>query len=224
LITVLDEGYPRTLRLIYNLPPFLFVRGELLEQDLRSVAVVGTREASEQGRECAARLARQLCTAGVTVVSGLARGIDTAAHSGALAAGGRTIAVVGTGITRTYPNENTQLCEEIAASGAVVSQFWPSAPPASYTFPKRNVTMSGIAQGTAVIDASATSGAKMQARYALEHGKKVFLLSSLVQRYEWAERYAQRRVQGRTGWGLIFARVLAGFLDLVARQTLWQGC
>jgi DNA processing protein len=160
----------------------------------------------------------------VTVVSGLARGIDTAAHSGALAAGGRTIAVVGTGITRTYPNENTQLCEEIAASGAVVSQFWPSAPPASYTFPKRNVTMSGIAQGTAVIDASATSGAKMQARYALEHGKKVFLLSSLVKRYEWAERYAQRRVQGRTGWGLIFARVLAGFLDLVARQTLWQGC
>jgi DNA processing protein len=193
LITVLDEGYPRTLRLIYNLPPFLFVRGALLERDLRSVAVVGTREASEGGRELAASLAGQLCAAGVTVVSGLARGIDTAAHSGALAAGGRTIAVIGTGITRTYPKENAQLSEDIVASGAVVSQFWPSAPPASYTFPKRNVTMSGIAQGTAVIEASATSGAKMQARLALEHGKKVFLLSSLVQRYEWAAKYAQRR-------------------------------
>jgi DNA processing protein len=193
LLTVLDDDYPRTLRLIYNLPPFLFVRGGLVEQDLRSVAVVGTRNASPDGCRRAQRLAGQLSEAGVTVVSGLARGIDTAAHTAALAAGGRTIAVVGTGITRCYPAENAELSDQIAASGAVVSQFWPSAPPASYTFPRRNVTMSGIAQGTVVIEASATSGAKMQARLALEHGKKVFLLRSLVERHEWAASYAQRR-------------------------------
>jgi DNA processing protein len=193
LVTVLDDDYPRTLRLIYNLPPFLFVRGDLREQDLRSVAVVGTREPSAEGCSRAQKLAQQLSEAGVTVVSGLARGIDTAAHTAALDAGGRTIAVTGTGITRCYPPENAELCEQIAAHGAVVSQFWPTSPPASYTFPKRNVTMSGIAQGTVVIEASATSGAKMQARLALEHGKKVFLLRSLVDRHEWAASYATRR-------------------------------
>lgn len=193
LVTVLDEGYPRTLRLIFNLPPFLFVRGLLTEEDLRSVAIVGTRRASPRGLRTAAEFARTLSDAGVTVVSGLARGIDTAAHSAALDGGGRTLAVVGTGITRCYPAENAELSDRIAASGAVVSQFWPSAPPASYTFPRRNVTMSGIAQGTVVIEASSTSGAKMQARVALEHGKKVFLPRNLAEQNEWAASYARRR-------------------------------
>jgi DNA processing protein len=123
----------------------------------------------------------------------LARGIDTAAHRATLARAGRTIAVIGTGITRCYPKENAALAEEIAQSGAVVSQFWPSAPPASWSFPRRNVTMSGIAQGTLVVEASATSGAKMQARLALQHGKKVFLLRSLVEDQEWAAKYATQR-------------------------------
>jgi DNA processing protein len=193
LVTVLDLAYPRTLRLIFNLPPFLYVRGRLLERDLRSVAVVGTREPTEDGLERAARMARLLVDAGVTVVSGLARGIDTAAHEATLDQGGRTIAVVGTGITRCYPKENTELAERVAAVGAVVSQFWPSAPPATWSFPRRNATMSGIAQGTVVIEASATSGAKMQARLALQHGKKVFLLRSLVDRYPWAASYAEQR-------------------------------
>jgi DNA processing protein len=193
LATVLDPTYPRTLRLIFNLPPFLYVKGRLLEQDLRSVAVVGTREPTEDGLERAARMARLLVDAGVTVVSGLARGIDTAAHEATLDQGGRTIAVVGTGITRCYPKENTDLAERIAAAGAVVSQFWPSASPATWSFPRRNATMSGIAQGTVVIEASATSGAKMQARLALQHGKKVFLLRSLVDRYPWAASYAEQR-------------------------------
>lgn len=193
LVTVLDPAYPRTLRLIFNLPPFLYVKGRLLEQDLRSVAVVGTREPTEDGLERAARMARLLVDAGVTVVSGLARGIDTAAHEATLDQGGRTIAVVGTGITRCYPKENTELAERVAAAGAVVSQFWPSAPPATWSFPRRNATMSGIAQGTVVIEASATSGAKMQARLALQHGKKVFLLRSLVDRYPWAASYAEQR-------------------------------
>lgn len=193
LITVADEDYPTTLRLIFNLPPFLFVRGALSAKDLVSVAVVGTRAASPSGLQRAARLARLLSERDVTVVSGLARGIDTAAHRAALDAGGRTVAVVGTGILKCYPAENRALAEEIADSGAVVSQFWPETPGASYTFPRRNVTMSGIAQGTAVIEASATSGAKMQARLALEHGKKVFLLKSLVDDHEWARKYAERR-------------------------------
>jgi DNA processing protein len=193
LVTVLDQGYPRTLRLIFNLPPFLFVRGHLLERDLRSVAVVGTRQPTDLGLQKATKMGRLLTDAGVTVVSGLAKGIDTAAHQAALERGGRTIAVVGTGILRCYPKENTDLAERIAAAGAVVSQFWPSAPPASWSFPRRNVTMSGIAQGTVVIEASATSGAKMQARLALQHGKKVFLLRSLVDNYPWAAGYAERR-------------------------------
>jgi DNA processing protein len=194
LVTVLDDpDYPRTLRLIFNLPPFLFVRGDLLERDLRSVAVVGTREPTDFGLHRAAEMARLLADAGVTVVSGLARGIDTAAHQATLDRGGRTIAVIGTGITRCYPKENAELAERIADAGALVSQFWPSASGLRGSFPMRNITMSGIAQGTVVIEASATSGAKMQARYAYQHGKKVFLLSSLVETYPWAQKYVGRR-------------------------------
>lgn len=193
LITVLDDDYPATLRLIFNPPPFLFVLGQLRTEDLRSVAVVGTRQATDAGQRRASRMARLLVEHGVTVVSGLARGIDTAAHRAALEANGRTIAVIGTGIRRCYPAENRSLAERIAAAGAIVSQFWPDSPPATYTFPRRNVTMSGIAQGTVVIEASRTSGAKMQARLALEHGKKAFLLRSLAEEQEWARRYIEKR-------------------------------
>lgn len=193
LITVLDSEYPATLRLIFNLPPFLFVRGELRDEDLRSVAVVGTRQASQDGLRRARRMSHLLTERQVTVVSGLARGIDTAAHTAALDAGGRTIAVVGTGILRCYPAENRELADRIAENGAVVSQFWPEANGATYTFPRRNVTMSGIAQGTVVIEAGRTSGAKMQARVALEHGKKVFLLRSLTQAQPWAHEYVNDR-------------------------------
>ncbi|CAO5228567.1 DNA-processing protein DprA [Frankia sp. AgKG'84/4] len=192
LHTVLDESYPTNLRLIFNLPPFLFVRGQLEADDLRSVAVVGTRKATDVGLRRSASMARLLVGHGVTVVSGMARGIDTAAHQAALAEDGRTIAVIGTGIMQCYPAENRGLCDEIADKGAVVSQFWPDSPPAKHTFPRRNITMSGISQGTVVIEASSTSGAKMQARFALEHGKKLFLLRSLVDSHEWAAEYADR--------------------------------
>jgi len=194
LVTVLDEDYPLNLRLIYNLPPFLFLRGQpLLDVDLRSVAVVGTRQPSDRGIERATSLARGLVEAGVVVVSGLARGIDTAAHRSTLDAGGRTIAVMGTGITRTYPAENQELAERIATSGVLVSQFWPSSAPARWTFPRRNVVMSGIAQGTVVVEASSTSGARMQARFAIEHGKRVFLLRSLVTSQPWAQKFVRDR-------------------------------
>lgn len=188
LTTVLDQDYPANLRLVPNLPPFLFYRGSLEPGDSYSIAVVGTREASEDGRRRAGRMARELCEKGVRIYSGLARGIDTAAHTATLEAGGRTLAVVGTGITKCYPAENRALMERIAEHGAVISQFWPSASGATWTFPRRNVTMSGLSQATCVIEAGQTSGAKLQARYAYEHGKRVFLIRSLVQAQPWAAK------------------------------------
>jgi DNA processing protein len=194
LLTVLDDAYPANLRLIPNLPPFLFMLGGPITQaDAYSVAVVGTRDATEQGLERAAQMARKLVEKNVTVVSGLAKGIDTAALDATIAAGGRTIGVIGTGITKSYPRENSDLQRQVAEHGAVVSQFWPSSGPATWTFPRRNVVMSGVSQGTVVIEASSTSGAKMQARLALEHGKLVFLVSSLVMKEEWAQKYVATR-------------------------------
>ncbi|MBA3736660.1 MAG: DNA-protecting protein DprA [Actinobacteria bacterium] len=193
LVTVLDEAYPTNLRLVYNRPPFLFVRGALRQEDERAVAVVGTRNASAEGRQQADRLARDLARAGVTVLSGLALGIDGAAHEATLDVGGRTVAVLGTGIRRTYPRGHSDLARRIVeAGGALVSQFWPDAPPTKWSFPMRNVTMSGMAIGTVVVEASKTSGAKMQARLALEHEKRLFLVESLVMHEPWARRYAEK--------------------------------
>jgi DNA processing protein len=193
LVTVLDDDYPTNLRLIYNRPPFLFVRGDLRREDDRALAVVGTRNASEDGRDQAARLARDLVEHSVTVLSGLALGIDTAAHEATIEAGGRTVAVMGTGIQRVYPAQNRDLAARIVdAGGALVSQFWPDAPPTRYSFPMRNVVMSGMGVGTVVVEASSTSGAKMQARLALDHGKRLFLVESLVMHEKWARDYAQR--------------------------------
>jgi DNA processing protein len=194
LTTVLDDDYPLNLRMIFNSPPFLFYRGELLaEPDALSVAVVGTRNATDEGLRRAEKMARLLATNGVTVLSGLAKGIDTAAHQATLRAGGRTVAVMGTGIRRIYPKENEGLAREIVEKGgALVSQFWPDSPPATYSFPRRNVTMSGMGQGTVVIEASSTSGAKMQARLAVQHGKKVFLIAQLVTDQTWAKKYVER--------------------------------
>jgi len=195
VVTVLDQDYPLNLRLVHNLPPFLFYRGELdAFGDALSVAVVGARRASGKGLERADRMARQLVEHGVTVTSGLARGVDSAAHRSALAAGGRTVAVFGTGITTVYPPENAMLADEIVdKGGAVVSQFFPSAGAAKWTFRARNVVTSGISQGSVVIEASKTSGAKMQARLAVEHGKQVFLLESLVQSQSWAQTMIEER-------------------------------
>jgi DNA processing protein len=163
LVTVLDEEYPARLRAIFNLPPFLFIRGTMLGSDARAVAVVGTRSPSDQGIARARQMAGVLAAEQVTVVSGLAQGIDTAGHTAALVSGGRTIAVLGQGVaTPIFPAANRDLAERICAAGALVSQFWPSAHPASWTFPRRNIVTSGISQGTVVVEAAATSGAKMQ--------------------------------------------------------------
>jgi DNA processing protein len=194
LITIVDEDYPENLKLIFNRPPFIWVRGRLEARKRRAIAVVGARQASPEGRATAADLARGLAQANVSILSGLARGIDTAAHAAALDAGGTTVAVIGTGILApVYPPENDGLARRIVDSGgAIVSQFWPEAPPQKANFPRRNVVMSGMAAGTVVVEAAATSGAKMQARLALEHGKRLFLPESLVASQDWASRYATR--------------------------------
>ena len=193
-VTILDETYPTNLRRVFNPPPFLVWRGDDDGQDVRAVAVVGTRSPSRDGLARAKRLGRGLAEEGVTVLSGLARGIDSAAHAGALEAGGRTVAVLGHGLLLpVYPRENRRLADEIlAARGALVSQFLPETPPTRGTFPLRNVVMSGMAQGTVVVEASKTSGARMQARFAAEQEKRVWLLQSLVDEFEWAAEFAAR--------------------------------
>ena len=193
LTTVLDEDYPLNLRYVYDRPPFLFYRGELRDDDGYALAVVGTRRPSDAGRRRATRLARLLCERGVTVLSGLATGIDAAAHQATLDHDGRTIAILGHGLSRPlYPKENRVLGEQIAERGALVSMFFPDTPPSRATFPLRNTVTSGMGQGTIVVEAGATSGSRLQARLATEHGKHAFLLASLVSSHEWARQFATR--------------------------------
>jgi len=191
LMTVLDARYPVNLRMVHDRPPVLFVRGALDAHDERSVAVVGTRKATTEGLETARAIARELVTADYVVVSGLAAGIDTAAHTAALEVGGRTLAVIGTGLREVFPRANHALQQRIGIDAAVVSQFWPGQGPRRWTFPRRNAVMSGFARATVVVEASHTSGARMQARLALEHGRPVFLSRSLLS-HTWARSYSSR--------------------------------
>jgi DNA processing protein len=192
-LTILDPQYPARLRGIHQAPPMLFGRGTLIADD-PAVSVVGSRRASEQGLRVAASVARELVRRGLTVISGLALGIDTAAHRAALDAGGRTVAVIGTGISRVYPAQNRELQEKIAASGLVLSQFWPDAPPQARNFPIRNATMSGYGLATVVAEAGEHSGARIQARLAVEHGRPVILTAAVAEQNEWA-----RALVGRPG-------------------------
>jgi DNA processing protein len=196
--TILDPAYPSNLQTVFDKPPLIFVLGKWIDEvDSRAVAVVGTRSASPEGKKRAFRLASRLAQSGFTVISGLAKGIDASAHRGALEAGGRTVAVMGTGIKKRYPRENAVLAEEILASGAaLVSQFFPDQPPTKWTFPVRNLTMSGLSLATIVIEAGATSGAKMQAEAALVHGRPVFLPRSLVESHDWAHQLVERGHRG----------------------------
>jgi DNA processing protein len=192
LLTVLDEGYPDNLRAVHDRPPLIFVAGRLLPADARAIAVVGARNPSPSSIELTRRIAAHLAAAGFTVASGLAAGIDTAAHTTALANHGRTIAVIGTGLNRTYPPQNARLQRRIAMECAVISQFWPDAPPTKQSFPRRNAVMSGIALGTVVVEATSTSGARMQARLALGQARPVFVPASLLGHHRWAREYAAK--------------------------------
>jgi DNA processing protein len=190
-ITLLDPDYPAQLLTVHQRPPFLMMQGQADERDARAVAIVGTRRASDDGIKAAYSLARALSRAGVPVVSGLAAGIDTGALSGALSANGRAVAVIGTGLHHSYPKENADLQVRISKVGLVISQFFPDTPPTKATFPMRNAVMSGYSAATVVVEAPYQSGARMQARLALEHGRRVFLLESLLVN-DWARTYAER--------------------------------
>jgi DNA processing protein len=156
------------------------------------MSVVGSRKASGRGLGIAADVARGLVSRGVTVAAGLAVGIDTAAHQAALAGGGRTVAIIGTGINKAYPAENRDLQEEIAARGLLLSQFWPDAPPQKQNFLMRNATMSGYGLATIVVEAGEQSGARAQARMAVEHGRPVILTDLVVEQNEWARALVDR--------------------------------
>ncbi|MBI2872850.1 MAG: DNA-protecting protein DprA [Chloroflexi bacterium] len=179
-ITWRDEGYPPLLREIYDLPPVLFIKGGLLPEDRRSVAVVGTRNATAYGREAATYLAGDLARNGVTIVSGLARGIDAVAHRAALEAGGRTIAVVASGLDMVYPPEHTGLAQQVAEQGALVSEYPLGTRPEARHFPRRNRLLSGMTLGTLVIEAPEKSGALWTVRHALEQNREVFCVPGSV--------------------------------------------
>jgi len=169
-----DEDYPPLLREIYDPPAGLFVRGRLEARDRLAIAVVGSRHTTHYGREAARQLSFQLARSGVTVISGLARGIDTCAHEGALQAGGRTIAVLGSGHDRLYPPENTKLADRIADNGAVLSEFPSRTAPDKTTFPLRNRIVSGMSRGILVVECPERSGSLITANMAADQNRTVY--------------------------------------------------
>jgi DNA processing protein len=173
-------NYPPHLRQIYNAPPVLYFRGQIEERDEWAVAVVGTRRASVYGKEATRMIATGLAQAGVTVISGMARGIDTVAHRACLDAGGRTIAVLGCGVDVVYPRENARLAAEIAGRGALVSEYALGTRPEASNFPPRNRIISGLTLGTVVVEAGLGSGALITADFAAEQGREVFAVPGNV--------------------------------------------
>lgn len=180
IVTQLDPEYPPLLREIYDPPIVLYVNGSLLPTDKNSLSVVGARQTTPYGTETARRIAYQLGYAGITVVSGGARGIDTAAHLGALAAGGRTIAVLGTGINIVFPSHNAELFQRIAENGAVITQFPFNRPADKQSFPIRNRIVAGISLGTLVVEANIHSGARITAHFATDYGRLVFAVPGRI--------------------------------------------
>jgi DNA processing protein len=175
-----DEDYPELLRHIYDPPIVLYAKGQLTAKDKNAVAMVGSRMTTHYGIETARKLAYQLAYVGVTVVSGGARGIDTASHQGALAAKGRTVCVLGTGINIVFPPENAELFERIAENGAVITQFPFNRPADKQSFPIRNRIVAGMTLGTVIVEADMNSGALITANFATEYGRQVFAVPGRI--------------------------------------------
>jgi DNA processing protein len=174
MIPFSDAAYPASLRAIADPPPLLYVKGELRDNDSRAIAIVGSRSASDYGRRIARDLARGLASFGFTVVSGMARGIDGMAHESALQAGGRTLAVLGSGVDRAYPPEHEMLYRRISENGAVISELPMGARPVAFNFPARNRLISGLSLGVVVVEATEKSGSLITASLAAEQGREVF--------------------------------------------------
>lgn len=182
LLTPWADTYPRLLRQIYDPPGMLWMRGSLTEADARAIAIVGTRRCTDYGRHQARRFARSLAKHGFTVVSGLAYGIDGAAHRGALEAGGRTIAVLGSGVDRIYPAKHTKLARDIIEQGAVLSEYPLGAKPDASNFPERNRIISGCTHGTLVVESHQTGGSLITSRMAVEQDREVFAVPNALGR------------------------------------------
>lgn len=172
--TIFDQDYPENLRQTYDPPAVLYVKGKLKPEDNQAIAIVGSRRCTQYGIRTAQRLASGLPECGITVVSGMARGIDTAAHKGAISANGRTIAVLGNGLSFVYPHENKRLADKIVENGALVSEFPMEMPPHKENFPRRNRVISGLSKGVVVVEAAERSGALITADFALSEGRDVF--------------------------------------------------
>ena len=175
-----DDGYPSNLKEIYDPPALLFVRGEIIPQDTRAVAVVGARNPTRYGLDMTEQICRDLVREGVTLVSGLARGIDTACHKAALKGGGRTIGVLGCGLDVSYPRENQDLIEEMVGAGAVISEFRPGVAPLATNFYRRNRIVSGLSKGILVVEATLNSGSLITAAHALDQNRDVFAVPGNV--------------------------------------------
>lgn len=184
IITFNSPDYPENLKNIYDPPPFLYVKGSFVEGDKNSVAVVGSRNASEYGIKVTQEISRNLASLGITIVSGMARGIDSAAHVSAIQCGGRTVAVLGSGVDVIYPPENRRLYERITENGAVVSEYPLGTRPNSYNFPPRNRIISGVSLGVLVVEASPKSGSLITAKLALDQGRDVYAVPGNVYSYK----------------------------------------
>ncbi len=180
VLTLREEGYPPLLKEIPDPPPVLYVKGEILSQDRKAIAIVGARNCSLYGKTISRTLAEDLASRGITIVSGVARGIDTFAHLGALESGGRTIGVLGSGLKFPYPPENKKLMENISLQGALISEFPLFTPPFKHNFPRRNRVISGLSLGVVIVEASGRSGALITASFALEQGREVFAVPGKV--------------------------------------------
>ena len=180
IVTLKEDDYPKRLRDIYDPPALLYVRGELRREDELAIAIVGSRKTSPYGRWITERIGQDLVRHGVTVVSGMARGIDSVAHMGALQGGGRTVAVLGCGVDVIYPSENRNLFTQIIEHGAVLSEFPMGSPPEGGHFPRRNRIISGLSIGVVIVEAGSESGSLITANYALEQGREVFAIPGNV--------------------------------------------
>ncbi len=176
ILTLNDDSYPENLKEIYDPPIVLYVKGKILPQDKQAIAVVGSRRASYYGLSSAERFARELAGFGITIVSGMARGIDSVSHRAALKIKGRTIAVLGSGLLNIYPPENRNLFEQISCNGAVISEFPLETLPLPQNFPRRNRIISGLSLGVLIVEAARNSGALITTDFALEQGKEVFAI------------------------------------------------